>query len=95
MFDKIKNYYNKGIYKKVHIIALVQSSKLSTDEYEDIVGESFPEDVSIEKEPSAMETAIKEVQNQNKVLEAKIQALTESNQFLEECLVEMAEIVYA
>lgn len=28
-------------------------------------------------------------------LQAKIKALTESNQMLEECLVEMAEIVYA
>ena len=37
----------------------------------------------------------KELQSQNKELQAKTKALTESNQMLEECLVEMAEIVYA
>ena len=35
------------------------------------------------------------LQKENKVLNAKIVALTESNQFLEDCIVEMAEIVYA
>lgn len=35
------------------------------------------------------------LQSQNKELQAKVKALTESNQMLEECLVEMAEIVYA
>lgn len=35
------------------------------------------------------------LQTENKTLKAQIQALTESNQFLEDCLVEMAEIVYA
>ena len=33
--------------------------------------------------------------NENRTLKAQVQALTESNMFLEECLVEMAEIVYA
>lgn len=44
-----------------------------------------------EPSPSPIEL----LQNENKRLNAKIQALTESNQFLEDCLVEMAEIVYA
>ena len=38
---------------------------------------------------------IAELQSENKTLKAKIQALTESNQMLEDCIVEMAEIVYA
>ena len=33
--------------------------------------------------------------NENKILSAKVQALTESNQFLEDCIVELAETVYA
>jgi len=95
MFDKIKKYYDKGIYKKVHMIALVQSSKITTDEYAQIVGETFPDDVPTEKKPTALETEVENVKADTKVLEAKVQALTESNQFLEDCIVEMAEIVYA
>lgn len=38
---------------------------------------------------------VAELQEENKTLKAQVQALTESNQFLEECIVEMAEIVYA
>lgn len=35
------------------------------------------------------------LQTENKTLKAKIDALTKSNQMLEDCIVEMAEIVYA
>lgn len=38
---------------------------------------------------------IVELKEENKVLKAQVQALTQSNQMLEDCLVEMAEIVYA
>ena len=38
---------------------------------------------------------VSELQSENKTLKAQISALTESQQFLEDCLVEMAEIVYA
>ena len=38
---------------------------------------------------------IVDLQNENKTLKAQIRALTTSNQMLEDCLVEMAEIVYA
>lgn len=38
---------------------------------------------------------IETLQSQNKELQAKVKALSESNQMLEDCLVEMAEIVYA
>ena len=38
---------------------------------------------------------VTELQTENKALKAQVAALTESQQFLEECLVEMAEIVYA
>jgi hypothetical protein len=91
IFDKIKKYYDKGLYTKEHLVALVQAGKLTIEEYTTISGEAFPEDVPVEKEPTAIELLKKE----DKVLSAKIQALTESNQFLEDCIVEMAEIVYA
>lgn len=44
-----------------------------------------------EQEPSDIEI----LQEENKILKAKNQALSESVQFLEDCIVEMAEIVYA
>ena len=41
------------------------------------------------------EDPIEKLQSDNKELQAKVKALTESNQMLEDCIVEMAEIVYA
>ena len=38
---------------------------------------------------------IETLKSKNTQLEAKIKALSESNQFLEDCIVEMAEVVYA
>ena len=38
---------------------------------------------------------VAELQDENRALKAQVQALSESNQFLEDCIVEMAEIVYA
>ena len=38
---------------------------------------------------------IETLRNENKELQAKVKALTKSNQMLEDCIVEMAEIVYA
>lgn len=46
-------------------------------------------------EPEVNTNPITELQTQNKQLEAKVKALTESSQMLEDCIVEMAEIVYA
>jgi hypothetical protein len=95
MVNKIKKYYDKGLYKKAHIAALVQTGTFSTADYESIVGEAFPEGISTEKVPTNTDIAIKDVKRQISLLEAKNRALSESNMFLEECLVEMAEIVYA
>lgn len=46
-------------------------------------------------EPEVTTNPITELQTKNKQLEAKVKALTESSQMLEDCIVEMAEIVYA
>ena len=45
--------------------------------------------------PEEVPSDIEILQNEVKLLKAKNIALSESNAFLEECLVEMAEIVYA
>ncbi len=60
--------------------------------YDDATGcfyqEGAPEPTRIPDEITALKT-------KNTQLEAKVKALTESSQMLEDCLVEMAEIVYA
>lgn len=91
MFDKIKKYYDKGLYNKNHIIAFVKTGTVSYDEYELIVGEPLPEDFDPQIQPSEIEV----LQNDTRTLKAQVQALSESNYFLEECIVEMAEIIYA
>lgn len=48
-------------------------------------------EMTFEPEPDP----VAELQNEVRTLKAQNQALTESNQFLEDCIVEMAEIVYA
>lgn len=40
-------------------------------------------------------TQVEVLCEQNKALQAKVKALSESSQMLEDCLVEMAEIIYA
>lgn len=45
--------------------------------------------------PERIKTPIELLTEENAALNAKIKALTESNAILEECIVEMAEIVYA
>lgn len=61
---------------------LIEPSDLYIQNNPDIVIEESPDEISLLKDD-------------NKRLNAKIQALTESNQFLEECIVEMAGVVYA
>lgn len=49
-------------------------------------------------EPAALKTPeqqIAELERQNKTLQAQLEASIQSNQMLEDCLVEMAGVVYA
>lgn len=46
-------------------------------------------------EPEEVVDPIEELQDENRMLNAKIAAQSESIMFLEECIVEMAEVVYA
>ena len=49
-------------------------------------------------EPAALKTPeqqIAELEQQNKTLQAQLEASIQSNQMLEDCLVEMAGVVYA
>lgn len=49
----------------------------------------------IKRVTTVPKSGIETLQDENKELQAKVKALTESNQMLEDCIVEMAEIVYA
>ena len=40
MFEKIKKYYDMGLYKEVHIRKLLSVGAISQDEYNEIVKEN-------------------------------------------------------
>lgn len=60
--------------------------------YDDATGCFYQEGAP---EPKRIPDEITALKTKNTQLEAKVKALTESSQMLEDCLVEMAEIVYA
>lgn len=91
MFDKIKKYYDKGLYTKAHIIEFIRKKVLTVNDYEAITGEPLPSDTSLEVPPTDIEI----LKEDSKNLKAKVSALSESHQFMEDCIVEMADIVYA
>ena len=74
--------YGKWKHYNAFTKALVEPSQKYIDEH--------PE--TIEEEPVDRVVAL---ENQVRILEGETMALKESNNFYEECLVEMAEIVYA
>lgn len=39
---KAAKYYQKGLWKKAQLIALVEKGLLSIEAYEEIVGEAYP-----------------------------------------------------
>ena len=63
--------------------------------YDDATGTFYPADGEKPKPPTTTDDEVVALKTQNAQLEAKVKALTESSQMLEDCLVEMAEIVYA
>ena len=48
-----------------------------------------------EPEPGDTEARLKALERENKTLQAQLEASIQSNQMLEDCLVEMAGVVYA
>lgn len=43
MFKIVKRYYDKGIYTKENVAVFVKAGKITTNEYEQIVGETYEE----------------------------------------------------
>lgn len=44
MIEKIKRYYDLGIYKEKHIHRLLELSKITLDEYREIIGDESNEE---------------------------------------------------
>ncbi len=42
MFEKVKKFYDEGIYKKSHVAAFVAKGKLTPEQYKLITGEDHP-----------------------------------------------------
>lgn len=43
MFDKVKRFYDIGLYTKAQVAAFVRKGKLTADEYEAITGDEYEE----------------------------------------------------
>lgn len=60
-----------------------------------LIGELIDVEKTGEMEFETPVDPVAELQEENRMLQAQVKALSESNAILEECIVEMAEIVYA
>lgn len=41
LVERIKRYYDKGIYKDAHIAAFVRASKITAEDYKTITGKEY------------------------------------------------------
>lgn len=41
MFDKVKRFYDMGLYSKAQVAQFVRKGRLTADEYETITGEAY------------------------------------------------------
>lgn len=64
--------------------------EISKDEYEELSGSKSPKEPNkhIPKDP------LVDLQEENKLLKAQLQAQTERSDFIEDCIAEMATMVY-
>lgn len=43
MFEKVKHFYDLGLYTKEQVAMFVRKGKLTAEEYEEITGEAYSE----------------------------------------------------
>lgn len=48
-FEKIKQWYEKGIYKKTHVRVMVEKGKITAEEYKEITGEDYEDNGTVRK----------------------------------------------
>ena len=87
-----------GVWK--HYSATCKVLVIPSEEYiknhPEIIPEEEPDKVeTLQKEVEALKEENKTLKNENRTLTATTRANSESVAFLEECIVEMAEVVYA
>lgn len=42
MFDKVKKFYDEGIYTKVMVAVFVKKGKITAEQYKEITGDDYP-----------------------------------------------------
>lgn len=42
MFEKVKKFYDMGLYSKAQVAQFVKKGRLTEEEYEEITGEDYP-----------------------------------------------------
>ena len=85
-FDKVKYFYESELWSKNMVKTAVKKGVITKEQYTEITGEVYVAPAVFI--PNVTAADIKELKTQ-------IAELTEHNTMLEECIVEMAEIVYA
>ena len=84
-FDKVKYFYDAGLWSVSMVKVAVRKGVITKAQYKEITGEDYV-------------TPAGSAPTQNEDIESlktQVASLTEQNAMLEECIVEMAQIVYA
>ena len=90
-FDKIKSYFDTGLWSVEMVSKAVAKGKISEDEYQQIVGIPYQEGSTGED----IDSRVSELEHENFMLKAQIKAMSGRNDFIEDCIAEMAMAVYA
>lgn len=90
-FDKLNKYFESGLWSEEMIANAVVKGKITEDEYQQITGVTYVgEDSS-----GDLASKVQALENENFMLKAQIQAMSDRNDFIEDCIAEMAMAVYA
>ena len=89
MKEKIVKWYKQGLWSKMMVANAVAKKMLTVEEYTEITGKDGSQ-LNTDVPPSTAELAA-----ENKLLKQQVSALTEQQSFYEDCIAEMAAVVYA
>lgn len=90
-FSKIKLYFDAGMWSAKMVSDAVAKGWITAEEYASITGVTYVgEDSS-----GDLASKVQALENENFMLKAQIQAMSDRNDFIEDCIAEMAMAVYA
>ena len=89
MKNQFAEWYRRGLWDKQKLALAVARGKISAEDYTEITGEDGSQLVA-DAPPSNADLA-----EENKLLRQQVAALSDQNDFQEELIVELAEVVYA